>query len=216
MVGFLYSRSHCEILKSICCAFTRCNRATTQSSRSYQHHEGTSGETKQVSVLCLLLGTAGRRSLPEKMPHMRIAPIFSIRQMEENYEQAFVKPRNRTLRRYKFFSQKQTSEETRKQFWHIGRISSQMQCQRPNRQSQHRHIHTKNEQQGGRTKTMYRTKRRTRKHSDNKERRSSNNTRRRNELTDRKGLVEPAKLSNGRKQRVANNSENKNTVNRVN
>ena len=41
-----------------------------------------------------------------------------MREMEENSEQAFMKPRNRTLERYKNFARKQKERETLRQFWH--------------------------------------------------------------------------------------------------
>ena len=59
-------------------------------------------ERKMVIVLFLSFGTAGRKSLTNHYPHMRVATI-SIREMNENCEQALVKPRNRTLERYIFF-----------------------------------------------------------------------------------------------------------------
>ena len=53
-------------------------------------------ERKMMSVLFLSLGTAGRKRLTEKFPHMRIATV-SLREIRENCEQAFQKPRNTTL-----------------------------------------------------------------------------------------------------------------------
>ena len=74
-------------------------------------------ERKLVSVLFLSLGSAARKSLTDKFPEMRIATI-TLKDIKENCEQAFVKPRNRTLERYKIFSQKQQPKETLRQFWH--------------------------------------------------------------------------------------------------
>ena len=72
---------------------------------------------KVVSVLFLSLGTAGRKSLTDKFPQMRVATI-PLREIRENCEQAFRKPRNRTLERYKFFSRKQTQKGTLRHSWH--------------------------------------------------------------------------------------------------
>ena len=47
---------------------------------------------------------------------MRVATI-SLEELKGNCEQAFVKPRNRTLERYKFFARKQVPKETLRQFW---------------------------------------------------------------------------------------------------
>ena len=75
-------------------------------------------ERKIVSVLFLSLGTAARKSLTDKFPEMRVATI-SLADLKGNCEQAFVKPRNRTLERYQFFSGKQKQNETLRQFWHM-------------------------------------------------------------------------------------------------
>ena len=74
-------------------------------------------ESKVVSVLFLSLGTAGRKSLTDKFPQMRVATI-PLRERRENCEQAFRKPRNGTLERYYIFSRKQMQKETLRQFWH--------------------------------------------------------------------------------------------------
>ena len=74
-------------------------------------------ESKVVSVLFLSLGTAGRKSLTHKFPQIRVATI-PHREKRKNCEQAFRKPRKRTLERYKLFSRKQTQKETLRQFWH--------------------------------------------------------------------------------------------------
>ena len=73
-------------------------------------------ERKIVSVLFLALGPAARKSLTDKFPDMRVATI-SLTELKRNCEQAFVKPRNRTLERYEVFSRKQKSNETLRQFW---------------------------------------------------------------------------------------------------
>ena len=41
----------------------------------------------------------------------------SLKDLKENCEQAFIKPRNRTLQRYKFFARKQASKERLREFW---------------------------------------------------------------------------------------------------
>ena len=74
-------------------------------------------ERKVVSVLFLSLGTVGRKSMTDKFPQKRVATI-PLQEIRENCEQAFRKPRNRTLEKYKFFSRKQTQKETLRQFWH--------------------------------------------------------------------------------------------------
>ena len=63
-------------------------------------------ERKLASLLFLSLGMATRKSLTDKFPHMMIATVS----MREKCEQAFVKPRNRTLKRYKFFARKQKKD----------------------------------------------------------------------------------------------------------
>ena len=73
-------------------------------------------EKKIVSVFFLSLGSAARKSLTGKFPHMRVATI-RLRELKANCEKAFEKPRNRTLERYKFFSRKQSSKESLRQFW---------------------------------------------------------------------------------------------------
>ena len=48
---------------------------------------------------------------------MRVATI-TLTDLNNNCEQAFVKPRNRTLERHIFFARKQKPNETLRQFWH--------------------------------------------------------------------------------------------------
>ena len=74
-------------------------------------------ERKIVSVLFPSLGSVARKTPTDKFPEMRVATI-SLQQMKENCEQAFVKPRIRTLEHYKIFSRERTSKETLRQFWH--------------------------------------------------------------------------------------------------
>ena len=59
-------------------------------------------ERDKVSVLFLSLGSAARKSLTDKYPEKRVTAI-SLKDLKDNCEQAFIKPRNRTLERYKFF-----------------------------------------------------------------------------------------------------------------
>ena len=73
-------------------------------------------ERKIFSVLFLSLGSAARKSLTDKFPHMRVATI-RLRELKANCEKTFEKPRNRTLERYKLFSRKQSSKESLRQFW---------------------------------------------------------------------------------------------------
>ena len=74
-------------------------------------------EGKLVSLIFLSMGTAARKSLTDKFPYMIIATV-SMGEMKEICEQAFTKPRNRTLERYRFLAPKQKKEETLRQFWH--------------------------------------------------------------------------------------------------
>ena len=50
-------------------------------------------------------------------PEMQVATI-TLKDLKNKCKQAFVKPRNRTLERYKFFARKQKQNETLRQFWH--------------------------------------------------------------------------------------------------
>ena len=72
---------------------------------------------KIVSVLFLSLECAARKCLTDKFPEKRVATI-ALTELKNNCEQALVKPRNRTLERYKFFARKQKQNETLRQFWH--------------------------------------------------------------------------------------------------
>ena len=63
------------------------------------------------------MGSAARKSLTDKYPEIRVATI-SLQDLKVNCEQAFIKPRNRTLERYKFFARKQAPKEILRQFWH--------------------------------------------------------------------------------------------------
>ena len=75
-------------------------------------------ERKTVSILFLSLGTAGRKILTDNFPYMDVGTV-AIREIKENCENCFIKPRNRTLERYKFFSRKQQQNETLRQFWNV-------------------------------------------------------------------------------------------------
>ena len=59
-----------------------------------------------------------RKNLIDKFPYMVVAAAI-LREMQENCEQTFVKPRNRTLDRYKFFARKQKEDEALRQFWNV-------------------------------------------------------------------------------------------------
>ena len=63
------------------------------------------------------MGSAAGKSLRDKYPEMRVATI-SLKDLKDNCEQAFIKPRKRTLERYNFFARKQAQKETLRQFWH--------------------------------------------------------------------------------------------------
>ena len=58
-----------------------------------------------------------KKSLTDKFPEMRVATI-TLTDLKNNCEQAFVKPRNRTLEKYKFCARKPNQNETHRQFWH--------------------------------------------------------------------------------------------------
>ena len=73
-------------------------------------------ERKIVSVLFLSLGSAARKSLTDKFPHMKVATI-RIREIKANCDEAFEKSKNRTLGTYEFFSRRQSSKESLRQFW---------------------------------------------------------------------------------------------------
>ena len=62
------------------------------------------------------LRPAGRKNLTDKHANMTVATA-SLNVIKTNYEETFQKPRNRTLDRFKFFSQKQQPKETLRQFW---------------------------------------------------------------------------------------------------
>ena len=74
-------------------------------------------ERKVISVLFLSLGTAGRKSVTDVFPGMRVATV-TLQELRTNCDEAFSKPRNRTLGRFKFFSRKQKEKGTLRHFWH--------------------------------------------------------------------------------------------------
>ena len=74
-------------------------------------------ERKIVNVLFLCLVSAARKSLTDKFPHITVATV-SLREIKANCGKAFQKPRNRTLERYKFFTLKQNTKESLRNFWH--------------------------------------------------------------------------------------------------
>ena len=75
-------------------------------------------ERKTVSILLLSIGEAGRKHLTDKFPYMDEATV-PMREIKENCENCFIKPRNRTLDRYNIFARKQQQNETLRQFWKV-------------------------------------------------------------------------------------------------
>ena len=73
-------------------------------------------ERKVVSILFLSLGSAGRKNLTDRHQYMVISTA-TLAEMRENCDQTFIKKRNSTLERYKFFSRKQRTNKTLRQFW---------------------------------------------------------------------------------------------------
>ena len=63
-------------------------------------NEEAAEERNVISVLFLPLGTAGRKSLTDKLPEMRVATV-TLQELRTKYDEAFSKPRNRTLERFK-------------------------------------------------------------------------------------------------------------------
>ena len=49
---------------------------------------------------------------------MRVATV-TLQKLRPNCDEAFSKPKNRTLESFKFFSRKQKEKETLRQFWHM-------------------------------------------------------------------------------------------------
>ena len=81
-----------------------CYRTEPTDTGSYRKHVNEqAAKKKMVSVLFLSLEIAGRKNLTDEFPHRRI-PTVSFREIQEICEQAIQEPRNRTLKRYKFFS----------------------------------------------------------------------------------------------------------------
>ena len=100
MVGLLYGGHKCQYLISL----NELQRpATEQNPRKAALRNNLieqAAERKIVSVL-FFTGNSRTKKPNDKFPHMRIATV-SLREIRENYEQAFQKPRNRTLERYRF------------------------------------------------------------------------------------------------------------------
>ena len=57
---------------------------------------------KNVSILFLSLGTAGRKNLIEKFPQINAVATAPLNEIKDKCEDTFRKPRNRTLDRFKF------------------------------------------------------------------------------------------------------------------
>ena len=75
-------------------------------------------ERKTVRILFLSLGAAGRKNLTDKFPYMNVATV-PMREIKENCGNCFIKPRNRTLDRYKFFARNKQQNETLRQCWNV-------------------------------------------------------------------------------------------------
>ena len=75
------------------------------------------GERKVIIVIFLSLGTDGRKSVTDKFPEMRVTTV-TLKELRTNCDEAFSKPRNRTLERIKFCSRKEKEKETLRQLWH--------------------------------------------------------------------------------------------------
>ena len=73
---------------------------------------------KCVSLLCLSIGTEGRRLLTQIFPHDNIYDLTTLK-LWEMMEIAFIPPRNITFDRFVFFSRKQNKGETVEQFYSI-------------------------------------------------------------------------------------------------
>ena len=71
-------------------------------------------ERKCVSVLCLSLGTAARKTLTDKYPSIKVAEI-TLEDLLKIYKDTFDTKRNRTLDRFRCLSQKQMPSETLEQ-----------------------------------------------------------------------------------------------------
>ena len=72
-------------------------------------------ERKVISFLFISLGTAGRKSVTDKFPDVATVTLQKLR---TNCDEAFSKPRNRTLDTFKFYWKKQKDKETLRQIWH--------------------------------------------------------------------------------------------------
>ena len=71
---------------------------------------------KAISVLYLALGSAGRKSIADKLPSTNIATV-TLADLLKNCKECFKKPKNETLDRFKFLSRKPKERESLKQFW---------------------------------------------------------------------------------------------------
>ena len=92
---------------------------TTPAASTTKQLKRTSGwEENHQHIFFLSLGSAGRKNLNDKFPYLVVATV-ALKEIKENCDQTFVKPRNRTLDRYKFFSRKQQSNESLRHFWNV-------------------------------------------------------------------------------------------------
>ena len=117
LVGPIHGCCQCEVFNLGKWNFTEVKEKNPRIAGLINNLNEQATERKVVSVLFLSLGTVGRKSLTDKFPQMRVATI-PLQELRGKCEQAFRKPRNRTLEKYNFFSRKQTQKETLRQFWH--------------------------------------------------------------------------------------------------
>ena len=108
MVGSIHGRRQCQVFhisKEILRNVTEQNPRIAAILNNLNEQ---AAERKMVSVLFIvgISSTEWTISLMDNFPHMRVATV-SLREIKEKCEQAFQKPTNRTLERYKFFSRKQ-------------------------------------------------------------------------------------------------------------
>ena len=75
-------------------------------------------ERKAISALFLSVGTAGREECNGQNSRNE-SRNMTLHELRTICDEAFSKPRNRTLERFMFFSRKQEEKETLGQFWHL-------------------------------------------------------------------------------------------------
>ena len=110
---------------------------------------------KAISVLYLALGSAGRKSIADKFTTINIATV-SLPDLLKNGKDCFEKPKNETLDRFKFLSQKQKKRRImEKLLERIKWISSKMQFWRDNRQFGKRRLHSEHDKPRCTTKIVH-------------------------------------------------------------